>query len=54
MMKHNCILIRRAKVKKSKYRPGRPVVKTSHSKAGDMSSIPGWGARIPHALWPKN
>ena len=31
--------------------PGGPVVKTSPSNAG---SIPGWGARIPHASWPKS
>ena len=29
------------------------VVKTSPSKAGDVCSIPGQGAKIPHALWPK-
>ena len=28
--------------------PG-PVVKNSPSIAGDMSSIPGWGTKIPHA-----
>ena len=22
--------------------------------AGGVGSIPGWGARIPHASWPKN
>ena len=34
--------------------PGGPVVKTSLSNAGDAGSIPGRGARIPHALRPKN
>ena len=34
--------------------PGGPVVKTSPSSAGGEGSIPGWGAKIPHALWPKN
>ena len=34
--------------------PGAPVVRTSSSKAGDMGSIPGEGAKIPHASWPKN
>ena len=34
--------------------PGGPVVKTSPSNAGGPGSIPGWGAKIPHALWPKN
>ena len=33
--------------------PGDPVVKTSSSSAGSMSLIPGWGSKIPHALWPK-
>ena len=32
--------------------PGGPVVKTS-SNAGNASSVPGWGAKILHALWPK-
>ena len=31
-----------------------PVVKTSPSNAGGVGSIPGWGAEIPHASWPKN
>ena len=34
--------------------PGGPVVKTSPSNAGGVGSIPGWGAKIPHALGPKN
>ena len=34
--------------------PGGPVVKTSPSNTGDAGSIPGWGAKIPRALWPKN
>ena len=29
------------------------MVKTSPSNAGDGGSIPGWGSKIPHALWPK-
>ena len=29
-------------------------VKTLPSNAGDRGSIPGWGAKIPHASWPKN
>ena len=33
--------------------PGSPVVGTLHSNAGDVGSIPGWGAGIPHALGPK-
>ena len=34
--------------------PGCPVVKTMPSNAGGAGSIPGWGAKIPHASWPKN
>ena len=34
--------------------PGGPVVKTSTSNARGAGSIPGQGARIPHALQPKN
>ena len=33
--------------------PGTPVVKTSSSIAGGVGLIPGWGAKIPHASWPK-
>ena len=31
--------------------PGRPVVKTSPSNAGGAGSIPGEGAKIPHASY---
>ena len=34
--------------------PGGPVVKTSPSNAVGMGSIPGQGAEIPYASWPKN
>ena len=34
--------------------PGGPVVKTLSSNAGGAGSIPGRGAKIPHASWPKN
>ena len=34
--------------------PGGPVVKTLLSNAGGVRSIPGRGAKIPHASWPKN
>ena len=34
--------------------PGGPAVKTSLSNAGSVGSIPGQGAKIPHASWPKN
>ena len=33
---------------------GCPVVKTSPSNAGVMDSIPGQGAKIPHASQPKD
>ena len=31
---------------------GGPEVKTSLSNAGAVGSIPGQGAKIPHASWP--
>ena len=34
--------------------PGSPVVETSPSNAGGAGSIPGRGAKIPHASGPKN
>ena len=34
--------------------PGGPGVQTSPSNAGGVGSIPGWGAKIPHASGPKN
>ena len=34
--------------------PGSPVVQTSPSNTGGAGSIPGQGARIPHASWPKH
>ena len=34
--------------------PGGPVVKTLPSNAGGTGSIPVWGAKIPHAFWPRN
>ena len=33
--------------------PGGRVVKTSPSMAGGAGSIPDWGTKIPHVLWPK-
>ena len=33
--------------------PGGPVVKTLPPNAGGGGSIPGWGAKIPHASWSK-
>ena len=34
--------------------PGGLVVKTSPSDTAGMGSTPGWGAKIPHTLGPKN
>ena len=34
--------------------PGGPVVKTSPSNTGGVSSIPGRGAKIPHAKIPNH
>ena len=34
--------------------PGSPVVNTSPCMVGGVVSIPGWGTKIPHDLWPKN
>ena len=34
--------------------PGGPGVKTSPSNARGAGSIPGGGAKIPYASWPKN
>ena len=34
--------------------PGGSVVKNLPAKAGDVGSIPGWGAKIPHVSWLKN
>ena len=34
--------------------PGGPMVKPSLSIARGEDSVPGWAAKIPHALWPKN
>ena len=45
---HLCLL----KKKKRRDFPGGPVVKTAPN-AGGVVSIPGGGAEIPHALWPK-
>ena len=33
--------------------PGSPVAKTSPPNAGAAVSVPGWGAKIPHAPQPK-
>jgi len=34
--------------------PGGEVAKNLPSNAGDTSSIPGWGTKIPHAASIKN
>ena len=33
--------------------PCDPEVKTTLALQGDAGFIPGWGTKIPHALWPK-
>ena len=33
--------------------PGGSAVKTSHSNSRGAGLIPGWGAKIPYALWSK-
>ena len=30
------------------------MVKTSPSNSGIADSIPSWGTKTPHAVWPKN
>ena len=35
------------------YFPAGPVVESLPSRAGGVGSIPGQGARIPHASWPQ-
>ena len=40
-----------SKVITSRDFPGGPMVKTH---AGDTGLIPGWGTKIPHAVWPKD
>ena len=37
----------------SKDFPSDPVVKTLLPNAESVGSIPGWGAKIPYAWWPK-
>ena len=32
--------------------PGDPLIKNLPSNAGDMGSMPGWGTKIPHVMWP--
>ena len=34
--------------------PGGQVVRTLPSNIGGVSSFPGWGAKISHALWAKH
>ena len=43
----------RSRLKQGNF-PGGPVVKTLTSDAGGTGPIPGWGAKIPYASWPKN
>ena len=51
-LKGQCFMLDRKRTQRDF--PGGPVVKTSPSNAGDAGLIPGWGAKIPHASWPKN
>ena len=55
-MQSDCRIVVAYKVKRfdSWDFPGGPVVKTSPSNAGDEGSIPGRGAKIPHASQPRN
>ena len=34
--------------------PYGPVVENKPSNVGGAGSIPGWGAKMPQALWPRN
>ena len=49
-----CFIPIKIKMGLSRDFPGGPAVKTSPSNAEGVGSIPGQGARIPHALGPKN
>ena len=40
--------------RKAGHFPGSPVVETLPSNAGGAGLIPGWGAKIPRALQPKD
>ena len=48
------VLIRRNQKFVSRDSPDGPVVRTLSSNAGGAGLIPGQGAKIPHALPPKN
>ena len=48
------ILSRRSQILWTQDFPTDLVVKTSPSSAGGVGSIPGWEAKIPHALRPEN
>ena len=49
-------LLKQIKKKKKKNStgdfPGGLVVKVLPSNAADAGSMPGWGAKTPHTLWP--
>jgi len=40
-------------LKNSQYFPGGPMVKTLHFHCRGYWFDPGWGTKIPHAMWPK-
>ena len=50
---HKNILIS-SKSRRKRDFPGNLVAKTLPPNAGGVSLTPGQGAKIPHALWPKN
>ena len=54
MLKLNIVSLRVIALKIIRDFLGSPVVKTLPSNAGGVGSIPGWGAKIPHASGPKN
>ena len=54
MLKLNIVSLRVIALKIIRDFLGSPVVKTLPSNAGGVGSIPGWGAKVPHASGPKN
>ena len=50
-LRYACTVLEVSYCFKVAYFPGGPVVKTLLFNAGGMGSVPGWGAKIPHALW---
>ena len=50
-LRYVCTVLEVSYCFKVAYFPGGPVVKMLPSNAWGMGSVPGWGAKIPHALW---